>query len=85
MLSAFTEESPIIREAFENELKWCANSVFAASLKAISTTMDLFLLAMVNYPEKLQKAQAEIDCVTEGKRLPTFSDRPKLPYGEYFA
>ncbi|KAI0295335.1 cytochrome P450 [Multifurca ochricompacta] len=35
---------------------------------------------MTLYPEAQRKAQAEIDSVTGGSRLPDFSDRDALPY-----
>ena len=37
---------------------------------------------MIKHPEVLRKAQEEIDSVTGHARLPTFSDRPSLPYIE---
>ena len=39
-----------------------------------------FVLAMINYPEVQEKAQAEIDRVIGRSRLPTYSDRESLPY-----
>ncbi|KAF8879274.1 cytochrome P450 [Infundibulicybe gibba] len=39
-----------------------------------------FFLAMAMYPEVQKKAQAEIDSVTGGARLPCFDDRDSLPY-----
>ena len=35
---------------------------------------------MIQNPEILRKAQKEIDSVVGNSRLPTFSDRPNLPY-----
>lgn len=37
---------------------------------------------MTKYPAIQQRAQQEIDNVTEGKRLPTFNDRERLPFVE---
>lgn len=37
-------------------------------------------MAMVLYPEVQIKAQAEIDRVTEGTRLPEYDDQKSLPY-----
>jgi hypothetical protein len=37
-------------------------------------------MAMAMYPEVQAKAQAELDTVVGGKRLPTFEDREELPY-----
>lgn len=44
--------------------------------------MSHFLLAMLLHPEVLEKVQHEIDTVVGSERLPTFSDRPSLPYLE---
>lgn len=38
------------------------------------------LFAMIKYPQVQKKAQAEIDRVVGHGRLPTFADRPALPY-----
>ncbi len=37
---------------------------------------------MAMHPDKQRKAQAEIDGVTEGLRLPTMADREHMPYVE---
>ena len=47
--------------------------------KAGSALSSLFL-ALVLYPEVQQRAQAELDTVIARDRLPTFDDRPRLPY-----
>ena len=45
-----------------------------------STSMKVFVLAMVLYPEVMRKAQAEIDAVVGHDRPPTFEDWDNLPY-----
>jgi cytochrome P450 len=35
---------------------------------------------MVHYPDVMRKAQAQIDSVVGRDRVPTFADRPHLPY-----
>ena len=42
--------------------------------------MQAFILAMVLHPDVQDKAQKELDAVIGRKRLPTFEDRPSLPY-----
>ena len=37
---------------------------------------------MTLHPEVQRRAQAELDSVTGGPRLPTYEDRQKLPYIE---
>lgn len=41
-----------------------------------------FILAMTLHPEIQKKAQAEIDGVTRGERLPDFSDLKFMPFVE---
>ncbi|KAG5718859.1 O-methylsterigmatocystin oxidoreductase [Termitomyces sp. T112] len=67
---------------FEFDLKWTANSMYAASMDTTMTTVSHFLLAMMAHPEALATAQKEIDLVVGSERLPNFSDRPNLPYIE---
>ncbi|KZV60850.1 cytochrome P450 [Peniophora sp. CONT] len=67
-------------EQFEHDLKWVANSMYAASADTTIGTMSHFVLAMTQHPEILQRAQKEIDRVTGNERLPTFEDRANLPY-----
>jgi cytochrome P450 len=35
---------------------------------------------MIHYPDIMRKAQAEIDTVIGRERVPTFADKPHLPY-----
>lgn len=41
--------------------------------------MTLFLAILLR-PEAQKKAQDELDAVTGQERLPTFEDRPRLPF-----
>ena len=47
--------------------------------KTVSTLSSLFL-ALVLYPGVQKRARAELDAVIARDRLPTFDDRPRLPY-----
>jgi cytochrome P450 len=38
------------------------------------------LLATLLYPDMQKRAQEELDAVTGRERLPTFEDRPRLPF-----
>ena len=44
------------------------------------TILLYFVLAMVNYPDVMHKAQAQLDKVVGRERLPTFDDWDNLPY-----
>ncbi|KAK0479198.1 cytochrome P450 [Armillaria novae-zelandiae] len=72
------EES--LTTADEEEVKYCANSMFAASADTTVTTTSQFLLAMMLHPEVLKKAQSEIDRVVGFDRLPELGDKKALPY-----
>ena len=45
-----------------------------------ATTLLAFFLAMAIHPEVQLRAQAELDSVIDTDRLPSFADRPRLPY-----
>ncbi|KAG1838113.1 cytochrome P450, partial [Suillus tomentosus] len=45
-----------------------------------TSTLLVFILAMVLNPEVQAKAQAEIDRIVGKDRLPNFDDRPAWPY-----
>ncbi|KIY64631.1 cytochrome P450 [Cylindrobasidium torrendii FP15055 ss-10] len=64
----------------ERDLKWTAGAVFAAGGDTTVAALDAFFLLMMLNPDVQKKAQAEIDSVTRGERLPTFSDMEDLPY-----
>ena len=49
--------------------------------KTVSAMMSFFL-ALVLSPRVQRRAQAELDTVIGRDRLPTFDDRPRLPYIE---
>ncbi|KAF9262341.1 cytochrome P450 [Marasmius fiardii PR-910] len=72
------EES--LDELAEDEIKHSANGMFAGSPDPIVTTTSQFILAMLQYPETMRKAQEEIDRVVGTDRLPNFHDRESLPY-----
>ena len=44
--------------------------------------MHSLFLALVLFPQVQRRAQAELDVVIGRDRLPTFDDRPRLPYIE---
>ena len=44
--------------------------------------MISLFLALVLFPQVQRRAQAELDAVIGRDRLPTFDDRPRLPYIE---
>lgn len=62
------------------ESAWLAGIMFSAGAETTTASVANFLLAMIHYPEVMRKAQSEIDGVVGRDRLPSFKDRPHLPY-----
>lgn len=46
------------------------------------SSLSCFFLAMTLYPQVQQRAQEELDAVLSSGTMPTFADRPQLPYIE---
>jgi len=44
--------------------------------------MSSLFMALALYPEAQKRAQLELDSVLSRDRLPTFEDKPRLPYIE---
>ncbi|KAG1842640.1 cytochrome P450 [Suillus subalutaceus] len=63
-------------------IKETAAVAFGAGFETTTSTLLVFLLAMVLHPEAQAKAHAEIDRVVGKDRLPCFDDRPALPFVE---
>jgi len=56
--------------------------LYVAGAETTSSTLQIFLLALLLYPEFQKRAQEEIDLVVGDERLPELSDRPSLPFLE---
>ncbi|KAG2060456.1 cytochrome P450 [Suillus hirtellus] len=67
---------------FEIALKRAVAAGVMQSYETTSSTLMVFVLAMVLHPDFQKRAQAEIDSVIGRDRLPTFEDRVSLPYVE---
>ncbi|KAF8883527.1 cytochrome P450 [Infundibulicybe gibba] len=80
--STLLNASAELTEDGENDIKWTANSMYAASADTTISTVSHFILAIMYHPEVLKKAQAEIEAVVGHGRLPNFGDRDSLPYIE---
>ncbi|CAE6455107.1 unnamed protein product [Rhizoctonia solani] len=63
-----------------DSIRWATGTLFAAGTDTSAATILVFIMAMAMHPEIQAKAQAEIDSVTQGARLPEVSDRESLPY-----
>ncbi|KAI0820119.1 cytochrome P450 [Trametes gibbosa] len=64
----------------DDRSKMIAVTMNAGGMLATESATLTFLLAMAKHPEIQQRAQAEVDGVTGGTRLPTMADRARLPF-----
>ncbi|PBK95956.1 cytochrome P450 [Armillaria gallica] len=64
----------------EHDLKWTASAIYGAAGETTTSTIRVFLLAMMLFPDAQKEAHAELNSVLQGRRLPTHQDRDKLPY-----
>lgn len=62
------------------EIAYALSSPWAAGTGTTTFTMEVFLLAMQVYPDKMRKAHDEIDRVVGFDRMPSFSDYEQLVY-----
>ncbi|KAF8662701.1 hypothetical protein AX16_001143 [Volvariella volvacea WC 439] len=62
------------------ETAYALSAPWSAGVGTTLAAMEVFLLAMLNYPEVMKKAQAELDAVIGPDRLPEFTDSESLPY-----
>ncbi|KAH9163803.1 cytochrome P450 [Lactarius sanguifluus] len=60
---------------------WIHLAWLRRDFQTVSAMYSLFL-ALILYPEVQKRAQAELDSVISRDRLPTYDDRPHLPYIE---
>ncbi|KAK0480127.1 cytochrome P450 [Armillaria novae-zelandiae] len=61
-------------------IRGTAGVAFAGGADTTVSVVSSVILAFILYPEVQAKAQAELDAVVGPTRLPTFDDRPQLPY-----
>lgn len=64
------------------DIQGAAAIAYFAGADTTASSLSIFVLAMVLYPDCQARAQAELDDVLGPNRLPDFSDRESLPYLE---
>jgi cytochrome P450 len=64
----------------EAEISTLTSNLIGGGVDTTSGTMISFILAMCVFPEKMRKAQEELDRVVGRDRVPDFSDEANLPY-----
>ncbi|KAF5365293.1 hypothetical protein D9758_005475 [Tetrapyrgos nigripes] len=63
-------------------IKWFGATSLAAAADTTMSAISTFFLAMSLYPHVQSKGQEELNTVLGKGRMPTFDDRPSLPYIE---
>jgi cytochrome P450 len=67
-------------DADEDTMKAVALMAYIAGIDSTASTLQIFLLAMVLYPDVQARARAEIDQVVRHDKMPCLDDRASLPY-----
>ncbi|EJT98938.1 cytochrome P450 [Dacryopinax primogenitus] len=70
----------VMDQAAQERLKWAAGALLLAGTDTTVATLQMVLVALLQYPSVQQRAQAEFDSVIGRDRLPTIEDRENLPY-----
>ncbi|KAF8523698.1 cytochrome P450 [Hysterangium stoloniferum] len=82
----------LLEEAYENAgdqeiskdeeelLTNVAGAVYGGGSDTLTSTLQIFIFAMILYPKAQLTAQRELDAVIGPNRLPSFEDRSSLPY-----
>ncbi|KAF9468657.1 cytochrome P450, partial [Collybia nuda] len=65
---------------FEHAVQWAAASMYAAGQEVVSSSVLNMIMGLALNPEKLKRAQAELDHVVGRERRPIIQDRQSLPY-----
>ncbi|KZT40703.1 cytochrome P450 [Sistotremastrum suecicum HHB10207 ss-3] len=83
MVTSLLEENAKGAE-FQNETSiiWASMMAYGAGADTTVAALDTFIIAMMLNPKVQKKAQAEIDNLLQGERLPALEDRQSLPYLE---
>ncbi|KAJ7196390.1 cytochrome P450 [Mycena pura] len=79
-VSSLLESEKALSEEDVRDIKCTASSLYGGGADTTAASLYAFFLAMVLFPDVQRKAQAEIDAVVGGTRLPVHSDHEKLPY-----
>ncbi|CCO36613.1 O-methylsterigmatocystin oxidoreductase Short=OMST oxidoreductase [Rhizoctonia solani AG-1 IB] len=74
------DETELDRGEEEDIIKWAIGSLYGGAMDTTTSSILVFMLAMIQNPDVQAKAQAEIDAVVGDRRLPEMDDEHKLPY-----
>lgn len=78
LIEAYTDENGVVKD--EELIADTTGAIYIGGSETTASVLLTFIFAMLHTPEVQARAQAEIDRVTGGLRLPTFEDRDSMPY-----
>ncbi|KAH9058255.1 cytochrome P450 [Lactarius vividus] len=81
LATEFLQEADLLSDLVERRQTLASCNWLTRDIQTVSSMSSLFL-ALLLYPEVQRRAQAELDCVVSRDRLPTYDDKPRLPYIE---
>ncbi|KAG8686613.1 hypothetical protein FRC11_008691 [Ceratobasidium sp. 423] len=64
----------------KDAMRWATGTLFAAGTDTTVANALILIVALAMHPEIQSKAQAEVDSVLRGNRLPDMDDRESMPY-----
>ncbi|KAJ7483563.1 cytochrome P450 [Mycena latifolia] len=79
-VSSLLEAEEKLTQDEVRDIKYTASSLYGGGADTTAASLYAFFLAMILAPDVQRQAQAEIDSVIGGARLPVYSDRDQLPY-----
>ncbi|KAJ6465391.1 cytochrome P450 [Mycena sanguinolenta] len=79
-VSSLLEDEEKLNDEDVRNIRYTAASLYGGGADTTAASLYAFFLAMVLSPDVQRTAQAEIDSVVGGARLPRYADREQLPY-----
>ncbi|CAE6455094.1 unnamed protein product [Rhizoctonia solani] len=64
----------------EDRIKWAIGSLYGGAMDTTTSSILVFIIAMMQNPDIQAKAQEEVDAVVGDGRLPEMEDQDDLPY-----
>ncbi|CAE6431290.1 unnamed protein product [Rhizoctonia solani] len=73
-------DSDLDRAEEEDRIKWAMASLYGGAMDTTTSSLLVFIIAMIHSPDVQAKAQEELDAILNDQRLPEMEDQDSLPY-----
>ncbi|KAH7320425.1 cytochrome P450 [Rhizoctonia solani] len=80
LTSLASDESVLDQAEEEDRVKWAVGSLYGGAMDTTTSSILVFIIAMIRNPDVQAKAQEEVDVVVGDQRLPQMEDQANLPY-----